>query len=387
MRCQGPPERPVPQPAARRPQALTMKIQSSNEAIALRRLANQHLVSPTLTDPTDVVRVLGAVQAQDYAGAKWALGMRTRGATDDGIDRCLADGSIVRTHVLRPTWHFVVPADIRWMLALTGPRVSTAMASYNRKLELDATVFKRSNDALTRALRDGKQMTRVELASVLKRSRINVDGSQRLGHLMMQAELDGVVCSGARRGKQFTYALLEERVPTAPRRDRDEALLELVTRYFATRSPATPHDFAWWSGLTVGDATRGIQLAGKALQQEVIDDRTYWSDPSTASSVEPRSQAHLLPNYDEFFIGFRNRSAIAQRLESAKLVTGGNALIGNVLVIDGQLVGGWRRTIEKETAIVQLDLPIRLTRAEKEAVRAAAHALGAFLGSSVELRQ
>jgi hypothetical protein len=358
----------------------------SHDEIARRRLVNQHLAAATITTPAEVVRLLGAVQAQDYAGAKWALGMRTRGVDDAAVEQAMSEGSIIRTHVLRPTWHFVAPADIRWMLALTAPRVSAAMAHYNRRLELDTAVFRRSNAALTRALRDGKQLTRAELATVLQRARVKVDGTQRLGHLMMQAELDGVICSGARRGKQFTYALLDERVPPLAPLDRDEALLELTKRYFATRGPATPHDFAWWSGLTVADATRGIDMAGSALEREVIDDRTYWGDPSGRSHTEASPTAHLLPNYDEFFIGFKDRSAIGRRLKSSELVTGGDALTAHVLVLDGQLVGGWKRTLTKNAVVVELSLLTDLTTSEERAIAGAAEAYGKFLKLPVELR-
>jgi hypothetical protein len=358
----------------------------SRDDVARRRLVNQHLAAPTITTPADVVRLLGAVQAQDYAGAKWALALRTRGVDDAAVEQAMSDGSIIRTHVLRPTWHFVAPADIRWMLALTAPRVSAAMAHYNRKLELDAAVFRRSNAALTRALRDGKQLTRAELATVLRRARVNVDGTQRLAHLVMQAELDGVVCSGARRGKQFTYALLEDRVPAAARLERDEALLELTKRYFATRSPATPHDFAWWSGLTVADASRGIAMAGSALEREIIGDRMYWVDPSVRSRGTAPPTAHLLPNYDEFFIGFKDRSAIGQRLKSSDLVTGGDALTAYVVIVDGQVVGGWRRTLTKKAVVVELNLLTRLTEAEEQALAAAAEAYGNYVRLPVELR-
>ncbi len=169
--------------------------------IAQRRLANQQLLTSTLTDPAGVVRRLGAVQAQDYAGAKWGVGARTRGAVDAVVERAVSDGSILRTHILRPTWHFVAPADIRWMLALTAARVKSAMAYYDRQLGLDAATFRRSRTALTRALRGGGQFTRAELAQVLRRARIGLTESQRLGQLLMRAELDGIVCSGARRGK------------------------------------------------------------------------------------------------------------------------------------------------------------------------------------------
>lgn len=254
-----------------------------NIDIARRRLANQQLLALTLT---------------------------ARGVVDAAVERAVSDGSILRTHVLRPTWHFVTPADIRWMLALTAPRIKAAMAYYDRKLELDDAAFRRSHTALTRALRDGNQLTRAELGQALRRGRVDVTGSQRLGHLLMRAELEGLVCSGARRGKQGTYALLEERVPPAAPLDRDAALLELTGRCFATRGPATLKDFAWWSGLTLADASRGVQIAGRRLERAVIGDETYWLDPAARSQRKRSPIAHLLPNFDEYFIGFKNRSAI-----------------------------------------------------------------------------
>ena len=352
--------------------------------IARRRLARQHLINPTLSDPAEVVRVLGAVQAQDFSGAKWALGMRTHGSTDASIERAFADGSIVRTHVLRPTWHFVTPADIRWMLALTGPRVKATMASYERTLGLDDAMFRRTNEVIVRALRDGKQLTRAEIGEALRQAGVEVGGSQRLGHLLMRPELEGIVCSGARRGKQFTYALLDERVPPSPARERDEALLDLTKRYFATRGPATANDFAWWSGLTVGEARRGIDIAGANLEREVIDDRPYWSDPSVRTTPWRSPKVFLLPNYDEFFIGHKDRGAIGRRLSSARLVTGGNALIAHVIAVDGQLVGGWKRTLTNDGVTVHVRLLTRLSTAEHKALDAAIERHGAFLGLPVQ---
>jgi hypothetical protein len=355
-------------------------------SIARRRLARQHLIAPTLSDPAEVVRVFGAVQAQDYGGAKWALGMRTRGATDGSIERAFASGAILRTHVLRPTWHFVAPADIRWMLALTGPRVKATMSYYDRKLELDDALFRRSNDAIVRALRDGKQLTRAEIAQELRRAGVDVAGSQRLGHILLRPELDGVICSGARRGKQFTYALLDERVTRAPAMGRDESLLELTGRYFATRAPATANDLAWWSGLTVADAKRGIEMAGSALEREVIDDRVYWSPPAARPRPWRTPKVFLLPNYDEFFIGHKDRSAIGTRLASAHLVTGGDALIAHVIAIDGQLVGGWKRTLTTDSVTIDLRLLTRLSSAERRALDAAVRRHGEFLGVAATRR-
>src|SRR5947207_2505805 len=234
--------------------------------VCRHRLASQHLVKQTLETASEVVRLFGAVQAQDYSGAKWGIGQRTIGANDATIEKQFSDGAILRTHVLRPTWHFVVPADIRWMLALTAPRVKAAMAHYDRKLELDSPVLRRSQKVLTKALTGGKELTRTELAQALTKSGVRADGTQRLAHLVMHAELDGLICSGARRGKQFTYALLEERVAPAKKLSRDEALVELAHRYFTTRGPATPDDFAWWSGLTRTDAKRAV-AAHSTLEQ------------------------------------------------------------------------------------------------------------------------
>jgi len=174
--------------------------------IARRRLANQRLIGNPFADPTQVVKRLGAVQSQDYPGGKWGIAQRTPRATDADVERALDIGAILRTHVLRPTWHFVAAGDIRWMLALTAPRVRSVMASYDRQLELDDKVFAKSAKAITKALTGGKELTRAELRGVLERAKLGRIFSQRLGHLMMRAELDALVCSGVRRGKQATYA-------------------------------------------------------------------------------------------------------------------------------------------------------------------------------------
>src|SRR5687767_6827557 len=177
--------------------------------IARQRLINQGLVKPILKTATAVVAKLGAVQAQDYAGSKWGIAQRTAGLTDAQIEKEIDNGKIIRTHILRPTWHFVAAADIGWMLALSGPRVHAANAYWYRWLEVDDAVARRSRTALTKALRDRKELTRAELGAALRRAKIQVASSQRLACIVMRAELDGLICSGARRGKQFTYSLLE----------------------------------------------------------------------------------------------------------------------------------------------------------------------------------
>jgi len=332
------------------------------------RLANQHLTRQSLENASEIVRLLGAVQAQDYSGAKWAIAQRTRGATDAEVEKEISDGSILRTHVLRPTWHFVAPDDIRWMLALTAPRVKALLAFYDRKLELDAAVLRRSRAALTKALRDGKHLTRTELARALTNTGIRADGTQRVAHLMMHAELDGLICSGPRRAKQFTYALLEERVPRAKALERDAALSELASRYFATRGPATADDFAWWSGLTKADAKRGAEAAESGLEHAMIGGRKYWF-PQSARNTRRRSPlARLLPNYDEYFVGLRDRTAMQTKLTSAGVERRLDALSGHLVTIDGQVVAVWKRTFEGRSAVVVLRPLTRLADAEHLAI-------------------
>lgn len=347
--------------------------------IAYQRLHHQRLVGTPFQKPEDVVRWQGAVQAQDYAGATWALGLRSHALTEAQIEQAFTAGTLLRTHVLRPTWHFVTPADIRWLLALTAPRVHAANAYMYRKLEIDATVIQRTQAALVRALQDGTHRTREEVRAVLEQADIITTGALRFGYLLMQAELDGLICSGARRGKQFTYTLLEERVPPTAPLDRDEALAELTWRYFSSHGPATLRDFVVWSGLTIADAKRGIALASSRLEQVVVADQTYWF----AGAVEPAATtgpiAHLLPNYDEYFIGFKDRSAILEIVKTSALEAQSAVLAGHIIILDGQVVGGWNRTLTRQGVVVACTLITSLTEAQTDAIVLAGQRYAAFL--------
>jgi winged helix DNA-binding protein len=354
--------------------------------IARQRLINQGLVKPALKTASEVVARLGAVQAQDYGASKWGIAQRTGGLTDEQIEKEIDDGLIIRTHLLRPTWHFVAAANIGWMLALSAPRVHAANAYWYRWNEVDDTVARRSRAVLTKALRDGKHLTRAELGQALTRARIQLTRPQRLACIVMRAELDGLICSGARRGNQFTYALLEERVARPTALEREAALFELARRYFTTRGPATVDDFAWWSGLTKADAKRGVEAAATHLQHESIEGRSYWF-PSAERQVRiSGTLAHLLPNYDEYFVGLKDRSAFGVRLESSGVKPRTSALSGHALVINGQIVGGWRRTLIGRTVVVEPKPLISLSEAERRGVGAAAKRLGRFLAVPVEIR-
>ena len=352
--------------------------------IAALRMHNQRLVGTPFTLPEDAVQRLVAVQSQDYPAAKWGIAQRTRDATDTSIDQVFREGRILRTHVLRPTWHFVSPSDIRWMLELTAPRVNAFNAYYYRKLELDQPVFKRSSALMTRALRGGKQLTRNELAGVLRKGGIPCSGP-RLAYLMMKAELDALIYSGAMRGKQFTYALLEERVPPASRLTREEALTELTARYFCGHGPATLPDYVWWSGLTVADAKSGIEMAGSRLAQQVVNHKLYWFDPTLRARRVKPPVVHLLPNYDEYLIAYKDHSSSFEPAVVKALGGGKEALMAHIVVRNGKVIGGWRRTIEKARVSLKTDLLVSLTRSERSAMEAAALDYGRFLDRPIEL--
>jgi hypothetical protein len=354
--------------------------------IAPQRLINQGLVKPTLETASDVVARLGAVQAQDYAASKWGIAQRTGGLTDKQIEKEIDEGTILRTHVLRPTWHFVVAADIGWMLELSAPRVHAANAFWYRWLEVDEALARRSRTLLAKALRDGKQLTRSELGQVLTRARIQVTNPTRLACIVMRAELDGVICSGARRGKDFTYALLEERVTRPRALEREAALFELSRRYFTTRGPATVDDFAWWSGLTKADAKRGVEAAATQLEHESIADREYWFPSAGRPARTSAPLPHLLPNYDEYFIGFKDRSAFGVRLELAGVKRKTSVLSGHALILNGQVVGGWKRSLAGQTVVIEPKPLIRLSKAERRAVGIAARRFGRFVEKPVEIR-
>ena len=352
--------------------------------IAHQRLLNQHLAAAPFEKPAEVVDWLVAVQAQDYAGAKWALGLRLKHAHDADLDRAFNAGSILRTHVMRPTWHFVTPNDIRWLLALTAPRVHAASASRYRALELDDATLKRCHKVLIKTLRGGRHLTREELGAALETAGITEAKGQRLAYLVMHAELEGVICSGPRRGKQFTYALLEERVALARRLTRAEALATLAQRYFASHGPATVQDFAKWSGLTSADAKRGLQAVQDQLRHETLNDAEYWFESLTAAAPQPSPTAYLLSVFDEYLIGYHDRGSIAAPDITAKLFTLGNALTA-VVIVDGQIVGSWRRTLAKEAATIEISPFRRLTKAEQHAVAAAAQRYGEFLEKPIAI--
>ena len=351
-------------------------------AVAADRLRNQSITPPRLRRAADVVAWLGAVQAQEYEPAKWGLGLRMAGAVDATVERAFEEGRILRTHLMRPTWHFVTPADIRWMLDLTGARVQRVMSPYNRHLELDAATMTRGTKIIERALGDRQYLTRAELGERLQSQGLTMTG-MRLAHLAMHAEQEGVICSGPRRGKKFTYALVAERAPDAPRLPRDESIARLTLRYFRSHGPATVRDFVWWSGLPTADAKRGLEMI-KARRME-IDGEVYWAGGPTHPSMPRPPRAHLLPIYDEYVVAYRRRTAVPLGPSMIASPAGGFVTFQHAVVIDGQIAGTWRLTRNAKGVSLAATLLRPPKRGERSAIGEAAERYEKFVGVPVSV--
>lgn len=324
-----------------------------NAEIIHRRLINQQIGYTKFSKPTEIVSWLGAMQAQEYQMAKWAIGLRLASdpqnvtiMKDSDIETEFNEGRILRTHLLRPTWHFIAAEDIRWLLRLTAPRVRQANAFMNRKMELDEQIFNKSNQIIARELKGGHYLTRTALQKALSRKKISGDGV-RLSLLMMQAELDGVICSGPRIGNQFTYALLDERVPAPRKLLQEEALIELTRRYFMSRGPASLQDYVTWSGLTVALCKRGIAALENNLSKVSINRREYYFDAGgfdVSIPIKKIQSSFLMPDYDEYGISYKDRSTFFDPSMGSNSLKGGSPVYNRMIVIDGRIRGSWKRT-------------------------------------------
>lgn len=365
--------------------------------IARGRLRAQRIEGDKFERPEDAVAWLGAVQAQDYAGALWGVGLRLDGATEAAVERAVAERRIVRTWPMRRTLHFVAAADVHWMLRLLTPRVVAGMARrLDRHVGLDESSFTRAKKLFERALGGGRRLTRGAMYEVLESGGIpSADG--RGLHVITRLAQDGLLCFGPREGRQPTFVLLDEWVPESAKLGRDEALAELAARYFTSHGPATLQDFTWWSGLAAAEAKAAISSAGPRLAQETIEGRAYWlaaSSPRAAASAPKAGRAappadaaprvHLLPPFDEYTVAYRDRSAVLEA-SRAKQINPGNGVFSPALVSGGRIVGTWRRTLKNGSVAVAPSPFTRLKRDETRALAEAALRYGAFLNLPVVL--
>lgn len=348
------------------------------------RLHNQQIAATNLKTPKELIGWMGAMQAQDYNQAKWAIGVRMPYLTEAQIESAFNNGEIIRTHLMRPTWHFVSSDNIYWMLELTAKQIKSTTKSRNRDLGLTEAILKRSQEVLVKALEGRKSLTREELSTQLNQAGIKTDG-QRMPHILMEAEIDSVICSGAMQGKKQTFALLTERVPIKNILTKDEALLLLARKYFTSHGPATLPDFVWWSGLPVADARSALEMNKPSLFSETIDFETYWfAEPVSIPTSLPDS-VYLLPAFDEFLISYKNRSA-AITIDHHKKAISNNGVFRPVIVVNGQISGLWKRTIKKDSVLIELIHFRPHSKKEEKLIEKATEIFSHFSGMKAELR-
>jgi hypothetical protein len=293
--------------------------------------------------------------AQDYPMAKWAIGLRLPKATDESVESAINTGEILRTHLLRPTWHFVAAEDIYWLLELSAPQIKAAQRSRDRQLELTEEVYSKSNRIIEKALSEGNHLSREELVANLSSANIATD-QNRASHLLMRAELEKIICSGVIRNGRPTYALLSERVRSGRNLTSEEALFELAERYFTSRCPATNEDFAWWSGLPAGCVRQALDMVKDIFHIEELHGKSYILPTNFIQAVIYGPTTFLLPPYDEFILSYADRSAsITRELESHLKEISDRGLFKPIIVMDGRVIGAWKRTIGKGSITIEVN--------------------------------
>lgn len=345
------------------------------------RLHHQLISQTTASSVADVVTHLCAMQAQDYAGAKWSIGLRLPGITDTAIEQAIENRSIVRITTLRGTLHFVSPLDVRWMAAYVQPRILSKYTGRYKELELDDAVVTKSHKVFEKAL-VGKELTRKELEALLVKHGIPVS-NERMNHFLGRAALDQVICCGVRRGKEFTYALLDAWAPTAPVISAEEARARLALRYFTGHGPATAADLASWAGLTLGDARAGLLAVADQLEKISFNNTKYWMKPLSGASFKNTSGVFLLPGFDEYFIGYGDRRLIVDEARLKKL-TPLNGIFSPTIVVNGRIEGTWKRTIKKNLLKMESAPFEPFSDARKQAMVKASKPFSKFMELPVE---
>ncbi len=318
-----------------------------------QRLLNQGLIRPKFKTATEIVKWLGAVQSQDYQNAKWALSLRLPNATNESIENEINSGKIIRTHILRPTWHFVAAEDVRWMLELTAPRIKSNMAQYFHNLSLTEEILAKSASILKKALKR-KILTRPEIRQILEKENISTE-KYRFGFILLYSELNGLICNGPRKNNQFTYVLLDEFVPKSKSFSPKDPLTELVKRYFTSHGPATIQDFTWWAFLKNSDVKNALEKSG--LSNRAINGKNYWFQKTKETKQQ---KIHLLPNYDEYF-SYKDRS---DYLTDYKEKLTEKDLYYHFILINGKIVGSWKSRINKGKISLEKKFFVNLTKSQ-----------------------
>lgn len=348
--------------------------------ITTMRLANQQLVKTRYKTPREIVSWMGAMQAQDFNMAKWGIGVRLPGITDKQVEKAIDAGELIRTHILRPTWHFVSRDDIHWMLQLSSPRVKLAVRSSDRELELSDDLLKKTSAIIRKALEKESNQTRQELGAILKKADIECD-SRRLSHIMFHAELDGLVCNGTVKDKKQTYALLEQRVPKTSNYNMDETLYRLAYKYFQSHGPATIQDFIWWSGLTATEARSAAALIKPDFIFETAGEQTYIYHQSSSGYKQRDDIVHFLPAFDELLVSYKDRKEILSLVHHKKVITS-NGIFKPAISYNGEIIGLWKKILDKQNISSESEFFSQPDKALERLIKKASGDFDAYLTGS-----
>lgn len=352
--------------------------------ISIMRLQNQQIANSKFKTPAALVRYMGAMQAQNYNMVKYATGLRIPDATKEQVERALNSGKLIRTHVLRPTWHLVTADALTPMLQITAPRILSSMRSRDRQLGLTAKVLKKCFDTLCRSLENHPGKRRDELLKDLNSIGIETKHDNRAAHILASAELNRIICSGKEDGKQNTYALYQSRIPDTPNRSPEQITEWLAEKYFTGHGPATVEDFAWWSGLTLTDVRNAVAALSAKLDAVIFRDKTYWFRKGTDRIQVNEENAYLIPAFDELVVSYKDRSAIFKTKDKKKAISS-NGIFWPVILLNGQVTGLWKPIAKKNILKIETTLFRRHTVNEKSLIREAAGLAGTFYQKEVDV--
>jgi len=355
-----------------------MGLLSSSE-IANMRMANQRISKHDFKTPAEIVGWLGAVQAQDYHGSKWSVGLRLKSSTDKIIENAINNKSIIRTWAQRGTLHFVVPEDIYWITDLVAPKIIKSIASRYKQMELDEKLLQKSNKILLKAVIGNKAVTRKELKDILNKNKIPTN-ELRFNFILQRAVYDKFIVLGPRKDKEFTFVALEEWTPKTKSITRGEAIGRFAEKFFKSHGPATIHDFSWWSGLTLTECRAGLEVISLKLIKESVNNQDYWMDSKMVGQETKPGTIYLLPGFDEYLLGYKDRSGMIADEHVKHVFAAGNAIFKNTIVIDGKVAGTWRRTIKKNEVIIEPYFFVAMKKSYQRIFEEEVERYAAFLG-------
>ncbi len=352
--------------------------------IPYARLANQHISSVVASGPVGVVKSLGALQAQAYRDALWAVGLRCRSATQSEVEDAIANKKIIRTWSMRGTWHFVPPLEVRWMLSLYPDE---SIPSYQRRNGLTERMLKRGLEIVRDAFEGDEQLTYKELGGILSRSGIpELRNTEVQRHITRRAGRRGIICFSGYVGNQPAFKLLNVMVPDANTYNRETSLAKFASVYFESHGPATIKDFAWWSGLRISEAKVGIESIKSNLKEVELSGKSYWMSRKTGISARNAGSVYLLPSFDEYIISYSDRSDVLEPKYAKKIINGSTLLFLPMVISDGKVVGTWKRSNDKGKSVVTVTPFRKFTREQVAGIRESASRYGDFLESEAVLR-